>query len=474
MAFCSRKALVLYKSEFCGEFVDMQTSEKQKYIEMVSQNKKRLISFIKFTLIPVAIVFLLLAVALFVDLLGVGRKIKLEAGEPLPSAASVSGHKDARYTYDEDEIDVTKVGEYEIVITYGKSNTMKIKLQVVDTKAPVGTVKPLSLHLTAALPSAEDFFEEIYDASEYRAKFVKTPKIEEMGEYRLNIVLEDEHGNNKTYPAVLTVISDTEPPKIYAPSQIVGYVGEGIAYRTGVKVVDNCFGTTLEVDDSEVDPSREGEYFVRYIATDAAGNKAEAIVPVIIHKLRVSEQALNALIEDIAKKEGMTKNLSKEELCKLIYAYINDPKSSGDVARFKYVGFSNDKSRTDWRNEAYLTIKAGAGDCYSYFALAKAFFEYFGIENLDIERSKGLTSDTHFWNMVNIGTSSNPRWYFFDATRYAGKFELGGDNGCLLTAAQLEGYKASNSIYDGVYYAFDKANYPAAETKIINDKYSFK
>ena len=109
-----------------------------------------------------------------------------------------------------------------------------------------------------------------------------------------------------------------------------------------------------------------------------------------------------------------------------------------------------------------------------YFALAKAFFEYFEIENKDIERSAGLTSDTHFWNMVNIGTSAKPRWYFFDATRYAGKFTVGGDNGCLLTEAQLEGYKASNSKYDGVYYAFDSAAYPKAETEIINDKYSFK
>ena len=96
------------------------------------------------------------------------------------------------------------------------------------------------------------------------------------------------------------------------------------------------------------------------------------------------------------------------------------------------------------------------------------------IENLDIERSKGLTSDTHFWNMVNIGTTENPRWYFFDATRYAGRFTVGGDNGCLLTLSQLEGYKASNSKYDGVYYTFDEDKYPAAQTEIINDKYSFK
>ena len=168
-----------------------------------------------------------------------------------------------------------------------------------------------------------------------------------------------------------------------------------------------------------------------------------------------------------------SKNLSKEELCKRIYKYINDPGASPDAARFKYIGFSNDTSRTDWRNEAYQTLKSGQGDCYSYFALAKAFFEYFDIQNKDIQRSAGLTSDTHYWNMVNIGTESNPRWYFFDATRYAGEFTVGGDNGCLLTQAQLDGYRASNSAYDGVYYAYDKAAYPTPQTKIINENYNF-
>ena len=287
-------------------------------------------------------------------------------------------------------------------------------------------------------------------------------------------MLVDEHGNQKSYATTLSVINDTEPPRIYAPENVVGYVGEGIAYRSGVVVEDNCFGTTLEVDDSKVDTEKEGSYIVTYIAKDAAGNKVEAIIPVIIHKTHVTAEMLNERIEKIAKEQGMSKSLSKEELCCRIYDYVNNPEASASAARFQYIGFSNDSSRTDWRNEAYVTLGTGQGDCYSYFALAKAFFEYFEIENLDIERKKGLTTDTHFWNMVNIGTVTNPRWYFFDATRYAGKFTVGGDNGCLLTAAQLDGYKPSSSKYDGVYYAFDESAYPAAETEIINDKYSFK
>ena len=453
----------------------MNIRQSQSYIDTVNQNKKRLITVIKITLVPIAIIFALLAVVLLMDIIGVPKVVKIEAGMPLPAAAEVSGHKDARYTVDESEIDISSVGEYDVVVEYGKNNTMKIRFKVVDTTAPEGAVKPLSLHHGATvLPTAADFFSDVHDASEYEARFVESPKIDGMGEYPVSIVLEDVHGNKTSYKTTLTVINDTEPPRILPPEIIEGYIGEGIAYMSSVTVEDNCFGVKLEVDYSKVNAESEGQYVVNYIATDAAGNRAEAIIPVVIKKAPISAEGLNALIESIATEQGMTKDLSKEELCKLIYAYINDPKSNKNSARFRYVGHSNDKTRSDWRNEAQLTIKAGQGDCYSYFALAKAFFEYFGIENRDIERKEGLTSDTHFWSMVNIGTSSSPRWYFFDATRYAGSFTLGGDNGCLLTAAQLESYKASNSAYDGVYYAFDSSKYPKTQTQIINDKYSFK
>ena len=447
----------------------MNTTQSQSYLDTVDHNKKRVISLIKYTLIPIAIIFVLLAVALLVELIGVPKTVTLEAGEELPSAVKVSGKKDARYL-DEENIDVSEVGEYDVVVEYGKKNSMKIRFKVEDTTAPIGTVKALSAHHAASrLPSAEDFFSEISDASDYVAKFKEAPSISGVGDYPIEIILEDAYGNKSAHKATLSVINDTEPPVIY-PAEVEGYVGEGIAYSSAVTVEDNCFGVELTVDDSKVNLEAAGHYIVTYVATDAAGNRVEAMVPVVIYE----KDQLSSLIASIAAEQKMTKDLSKEELCKLIYKYINDPKATADTARFKYVGHSNDKTRSNWRNEAQLTIKNGQGDCYSYFALAKAFFEYFEIENLDIERSKGLTSDTHFWNMVNIGSAADPSWYFFDATRYAGKFTVGGDNGCLLTKAQLDAYKASNSRYDGVYYAFDQSKYPKPQTAIINKDYNFK
>lgn len=445
----------------------------EKYEKKVDGYRKTTAFLIKYTFFLLAIVLFALAVALVVDLFGGGKVIRLEAGEGLPPATEIMGRADAEYSYDVNSVDITEVGDHEIYILYGTGKKQKVTVKVRDTKAPMGNVKQLSAHNGAALPGAEDFFDEISEASSYTAKFVSEPNITGLGTYGLSIVLEDEHGNKRTYDTTLSVINDTEKPRIEVDGEIVGYIGEGIAYRSSVRVVDNCFGARLEVDSSGVNTEKEGTYTVTYTATDAAGNKATAIVPVHIKGIRVTKEMLDALIAEIAADEGMKSTMSKEELCKRIYAYVNCPTANANEARYKYVGFSNDKSRSDWRLEAYLTLQNGQGDCYSYFALSKAFFEYFGIENMDIEREKGHTSDTHFWNLVNIGGQTNPRWYYFDATRYAGRFTLGGNNGCLMTKAQLDSYKATSSKYDGVYYIHDTSALPSVKTEIINENYSW-
>lgn len=449
---------------------------RKAFAEDINNRIKKTVLLLKCTVAVAAVVMTALAVTLIFDLF-VGRVIEIEAGEPLPSAASFSGHTDAVYVYDETEIDITKVGEYEIAIKYGENSKslMKVILKVKDTTAPIGAIKALSLHNGASVrPEAKDFFEQIVEYSEYTASFAGSVNIGGLGTYNIDILLEDEYGNKKTYNTTLSVIVDTEPPTLSLPEYLVGYVGEGIAYRNGVEVRDNCFGVTLTVDDSKVDTTKEGTYPVTYIATDAAGNTKSAVISIYIHKNRITEEVLNERIANIASEQGMSKSMSKEELCKRIYKYINDPSASPDAARFEYTGFSNDRTRSDWRYEAYMTLQNGQGDCYSYFALAKAFFEYFGIENKDIERTQGLTpGETHFWNMVNIGTDSD-RWYFFDATRYAGKFTVGGNNGCLLTYNQLKSYEPREWGFSAdKYYAFDKAAYPTPQTDIINENYNF-
>ncbi len=452
---------------------------KDRYTSIVEKNRRIMAFLIKYTVFAIAIVMFSLVISLAVDLIGPGKTVRIEAGNELPSAEEISKKAGAVYEYDAAEIDISQVGEYKINIVYGKNEKMKINLKVVDTQAPKGKLLALSIDKNSnSVPSAEDFFEEISEASDYSAKFVNAPKLDGLGNYDIKILLEDEYGNGRTYDTTLSVIEDKQAPVFrYIPSNIVGYIGQGISYKKDVEVYDNCFGVSLEVDTSKVDATKVGTYSVIYIATDAAGNKSTSIpVTVYIYEQQITQEMLNEKVAEIAKEIGISKNLPKEEICKRVYEYVNDPNSNASSARFRYVGNSNDKSRGDWRREAWLTIQNGQGDCYSYFAVAKAFFEYFGIENKDIERTKGLTSgETHFWSMVNIGSASNPRWYFFDATRYAGHFEVGGDNGCLMTLAQIQSYVPNRWGYEASkYYAFDSEQYPLASTEEINADYSWR
>jgi len=435
----------------------------------VSGYRKKAITVTWITVCVLGVLFLALAVSLFVDLLGRTIEYTLELGDELPSAYTLSGgHGDAEYDFGSEDGVFDTPGEYVIYMEYG-GRRVKIKLTVEDTTPPKATLLSLNVHRGGPIPAAIDFFKDVKDASEYTAKFKNTVDLSELGSYEVRLELFDTYGNKRNYETVVNVIIDTEPPTINAPISITGYVGEGVAYLKDVEAVDNCYGVTLTVDSSAVDTSRAGTYKVKYTATDAAGLVTTLTLNVNIFEDRVTEEDLLAKVEALASELGITKSMSKEEQVKRIYGYVNSPRASASSANIVFTNESN-TDRSDWMREAYLTIERGEGDCYSYFAVSKAFFLYFGIDNLDIERSKGVTtqSGTHFWSMVNIGTENNPRWYYYDATRLAKSHPNG--SGCLFTEAQLEEY--NNKVNPG-FLTFDHTDYPAAATTVINKNYSW-
>ena len=122
-----------------------------------------------------------------------------------------------------------------------------------------------------------------------------------------------------------------------------------------------------------------------------------------------------------------------------------------------------------------LSMSDMEGDCYSYYAVSKAFFEYYGIENCGMQRNstKKELSGTHYWNIVKVEGG----WYYFDATRLAGTFQNGSRNACLVTEADLNGYKTSDG--NPYFYKMNKTDadffeasanggkLPTVETKAI-------
>ncbi|MBE6546749.1 MAG: DUF5011 domain-containing protein [Ruminococcaceae bacterium] len=252
----------------------------------------------------------------------------------------------------------------------------------------------------------------------------------------------------------------------------VGYLGESIAYKSFVTVSGGSGEVALAVDTSAVNASAVGEYTVRYTATDAAGNKKTLELTLVIRSGEYTPAKLNALVEAKAKELGLSAEMSKEVLVQKIYAYVNDPTAGKDEANIYFSDMSNAAAQqeqqkqgvrirtgweSDWIEEAIRTLSMSRmeGDCFTYYSVSKAFFEYFGIENMGIQRAASSNEKgTHFWCIVNVGTEAEPKWYYYDATRLAGQFGDNTKNACLIDEAKLRSYRTSQGGTE--FYKFDK------------------
>ena len=280
--------------------------------------------------------------------------------------------------------------------------------------------------------------------------------------------------------SVITVFFiDSTPPVIEGPEgdAYVHYIGDSIAYKKIVRVSDDRDGVALDVDKDAVDLTVEGSYTVKYTATDKAGNETDYKLRLMVKARKYSKDTLMQMIAEKADLLGMRKSMSKTELVRMIYDYVNSPKRGKDNANIRFSDESNTPNQAkqegirvdweaDWIEEAVRTLEMDRmkGDCYSYYSVSKAFFEYFGIENVGIQRSKGSgEAGTHFWSAVKVESG----WYYYDATRLGGSFSDGSNNACLITEGKLGGYRTSSGGAD-FYYFKKPADFPKISTTPID------
>lgn len=292
---------------------------------------------------------------------------------------------------------------------------------------------------------------------------------------------------------------DTVPPTI-EPMQgktVIGYVGEKPTYKKYVSVTDDKDeDPQFDVNASGVDINTPGTYTVFYKAVDKAGNKSETFkLTYVVKSDEYSEKKLMALVAELAEELGITQSMSTVEKVKAIYKFVNlDHNITWSTA--SALGDSNipnidrDNWKEDWVEEAIRTINLyndgdGEGDCYSYYAVSKAFFEYFDIKHVGIRRDKSLDYEedingnrkgTHFWLIVDIGGG---QWYYYDGTRLGSTFNDGTKNACLITQEKLDSYviKKTGGTY---FYQIRKvdecldfssagiSSFPKIATKVIN------
>lgn len=311
----------------------------------------------------------------------------------------------------------------------------------------------------APLPRAEEFIVGGLPEG-YSARYAERYEFTAHKVYSLEVIVRSALGMESRLPVRLTLIEDTAPPELDGLKDLTAYIGgDGIAYRAGVTPRDNCDGeVTLEVDSSAVNLKVEGVYPVIYSATDMAGNRSVFRMTVTVLKNAVTEEMLNPLLDAVIKEiidEGMTK---KQKL-RAIYDYVYD-----------HVAYSSIADKSNWLNAAYEGLTTEKGDCYTYFALSKAFFERLGIENMDVSRKQSAvieTGERHFWNLVNLGDGEEDAWYHFDACHLNG---LSKPWGFLMTDEQLDSYSAIRNNPNGksdYFYVYDKTLLPDTAEEIV-------
>lgn len=323
-------------------------------------------------------------------------------------------------------------------------------------------LRDLTVGIGAVLPRASDFFAALPEGCSAEL-LTSYSTLTTVGVHEIKLSLTDASGQTRELTVTLTLVRDEAPPVLSGVTDLSVQIGEAVAYRKNVRVSDDCFGELkLDVDSSLVDLSKEGSYPVTYTATDAAGNRTSLTAYVHVYAHMFSESDLWELVDGLIQTYHLDSDMTTEQRCRVIYQYAQS-----------HIAYSGGSDKSDWKREAYTAISKGTGDCFSYFAVSKAFFERLGIENLDVERSADVAAavnERHYWSMINIAAEGQAAvWYHFDACRLNASYP---HSGCLLTDKQIDAYNRLRRNAAGVnnyFYAYDKEKYPATSNVIITE-----
>lgn len=375
--------------------------------------------------------------------------VTLEAGEQITLDAFLE-NSGAEFVTDISKIDYTKTGVHDIVIRIN-NREFSSWLTIVDTIAPTAT--PVEVTTKAGiLPDASSCVTDIKDYSGVTVKYKTEPDVSEGADIEVVLVLTDKAGNTAEVKSVIHVVADEEAPVISGAEDKTIVLGESVSYRSGVTVTDNeDENPTLTIDNSKVELDKVGKYEVTYTATDAAGNSSSVTITLTIKEKPsgyVDEATVMAKAQEILASIT-NESMSKMEVAFAIYRWTN-----------RNIGYVDSSDKSSWIKGAYQAFTKRSGDCYNYFAAAKALFAAAGIETVDVVKSD-TSHSRHYWSLINIGTG----WYHVDCTPRKGS----GDLFFMVTDEELEAYSKQHNNS----HIFDTSAYPKRETKSVQDKVDY-
>ncbi len=377
--------------------------------------------------------------------------VMLEAGAELTPELFAEGEaENIAFATDISGIDTAELGEYEIVVTYNEKEYNCI-LTIEDTVAPTADAFMATTDV-GQVPDAADCVINVTDVTDVTITYKNEPDVSQEGEIETVVCLTDEGGNTTEVKAAIVVVGDTEPPVIEGAADIEVYLGDTVSYKANITVTDDKDeNPTLEVDNSQVDLNTAGTYEVTYTAADAAGNTSSVTVHLIISEKPenyVEPETVYAMAEEILE-QITDESMSDMAKAFAIYRWVN--------TSISYTGTSD---KSSWTVGAYQAFSNRSGDCYNYYAAAKALFDVAGISNIDIVKSD-TSHSSHYWSLINLGDG----WYHVDCTPRKGD----GDNFFMVTDAELEAY----SVEHNNSHVFDSDLYPERATESVQDKVDY-
>ncbi|NLJ40146.1 MAG: hypothetical protein GX352_00825, partial [Clostridiales bacterium] len=343
-----------------------------------------------------------------------------------------------KFITDVSKIDLDSLGFHDITVEVD-GEKYSSQVEVIDTTAPTGS--PITQETWAGDSiEAASLVENIFDYTEVSVFYKAEPDFNEVGTHRVPIILEDTSGNIRELWSTLVVKADTEPPVIKGVEDRVIYIDEKVSYKRGVEVTDNRDEKVeLVVDSSNVNLKKTGAYEVIYSAVDEAGNSTVETAIFTVKKKpsdyvdpdeldKMTDRILDSIIKD---------GMSDKEKLKAIFDWTT-----------RHISYTGSAYKDDWMMGAARGIKRGSGDCFTYYATARALLTRAGFENMCVTR----IDKTHYWNLVKY----NGDWYHFDTCYRNPKYYF---DGFLRTDEDLANYTKKRKDRRG-YYNFDKSLYP--------------
>lgn len=321
---------------------------------------------------------------------------------------------------------------YELPIALnGREET--VRLEIVDTVQPSAVAADKTIWLGYELQAME-CLSDVVDASPLTATFDRPLDPSSAGTHKRTITLTDGFTQPLSFAVEITIKEDTKAPVIDGVHDLFVLQGDKVSYRQGITVTDDIdWDPKLTIDSKDVNTAVPGVYTVSYTAQDGAGN--------------ISAKTANVTVFDLTEEDVM--QLVDEKLATIVndqMAPIEQARAIFDWVR-RHVSYIPTGDKTNPIQGAYLGIKDGKGDCYTYYAVSEVMLTRVGIENMLIQRQGGSTR--HYWNLVNLGDG----WLHFDTCPHKDHdFE-----GFMFTESEAQAY---NNMRGYGYYRYDASLYP--------------